>query len=45
VEIGGRFVLAELELLEPSMFLKSDANAADRLAEAISRAVGRDVST
>jgi glutathione synthase/RimK-type ligase-like ATP-grasp enzyme len=31
----GRFVLTELELLEPSLFLRCDPRAADRFAEAI----------
>jgi glutathione synthase/RimK-type ligase-like ATP-grasp enzyme len=35
VEIGGRFVLVELEMLEPSMFLAADPGAADRFAAAI----------
>jgi glutathione synthase/RimK-type ligase-like ATP-grasp enzyme len=37
VEIGGKFVLVELEMLEPSLFLGSDAGAADRFATAIER--------
>jgi hypothetical protein len=45
VEIEGRFVLVELELLEPSLFLKSDASAADRFAEAIDRALSGDAKT
>jgi glutathione synthase/RimK-type ligase-like ATP-grasp enzyme len=44
VEIGGRFVLVELEMLEPSMFLTSDADAADRFAKGVSRALGGDSS-
>lgn len=36
---GGRFVLTELELLEPSLFLRCDPRAADRFAEAILRRV------
>jgi glutathione synthase/RimK-type ligase-like ATP-grasp enzyme len=39
VEIDGRFVLVELELLEPSLFLGADPNAAERFAEAICRAL------
>jgi glutathione synthase/RimK-type ligase-like ATP-grasp enzyme len=38
---GGRFVLTELELLEPSLFLRSDPQAAERLAAAILRRVRR----
>lgn len=44
VEIDQRFVLVELELLEPSLFLQTDANAADRFAEAIRRALSGDSS-
>src|SRR5918999_5858662 len=40
VEIGGKFVLVELELLEPSMFLNSHPRAADNFAAAIGQAVG-----
>jgi glutathione synthase/RimK-type ligase-like ATP-grasp enzyme len=40
VEIDGRFVLMELELLEPSLFLASDPRAPERFAAAIARAVG-----
>jgi glutathione synthase/RimK-type ligase-like ATP-grasp enzyme len=40
VEIGGKFVLVELELLEPSMFLASDISAAARFAGGIRRALG-----
>ncbi|MDQ3997870.1 MAG: hypothetical protein M3303_12740, partial [Gemmatimonadota bacterium] len=40
VEIGGRFVLVELELLEPSLFLAADAGAAERFAGAIERVLG-----
>jgi hypothetical protein len=39
VEIDGQFVLVELELLEPSMFLRNDADAANRFAEAIASAL------
>lgn len=39
VEIGGSFVLVELEMLEPSMFLATDPRAPVRLADAIVRAV------
>jgi glutathione synthase/RimK-type ligase-like ATP-grasp enzyme len=35
VEIGGKFVLVELEMLEPSMFLAAKADAPDRFADAI----------
>jgi glutathione synthase/RimK-type ligase-like ATP-grasp enzyme len=35
VEIDGRFVLVELELLEPSMFLAAHSRAADTFAAAI----------
>jgi glutathione synthase/RimK-type ligase-like ATP-grasp enzyme len=35
VEIGGKFVLVELELLEPSMFLATDPRAPERFAAAI----------
>jgi glutathione synthase/RimK-type ligase-like ATP-grasp enzyme len=45
VEIDGRFVLVELELLEPSMFLARDASAVDRLAEAIGDALGGGAAT
>ena len=34
-EVGGRFVLLELELLEPSLFLAAEPKAAERFAEAI----------
>jgi glutathione synthase/RimK-type ligase-like ATP-grasp enzyme len=37
VEIDGRFVLVELELLEPSLFLAADSEAAERFAEGICR--------
>jgi glutathione synthase/RimK-type ligase-like ATP-grasp enzyme len=37
VEIGGRFVLVELELLEPSMFLGADRDAPARFADAVRR--------
>ena len=40
VEIDGRFVLGELELLEPSLFLGAHGQAAERLAEAICRMSG-----
>lgn len=39
VELDGRFTLVELEMLEPSLFLESDAEAPARFARAI-RAVG-----
>ncbi|MBZ5573206.1 MAG: hypothetical protein LAO09_15155 [Acidobacteriia bacterium] len=39
VECDGRFLLMELELLEPALFLKSSAGAADRFAEAIEGAL------
>lgn len=37
VEISGRFLLVELEMLEPSMFLGADAGAPERFATAIAR--------
>jgi glutathione synthase/RimK-type ligase-like ATP-grasp enzyme len=40
VEIGGTFVLVELELLEPSMFLGAEPGVAERFADAIGRALG-----
>jgi glutathione synthase/RimK-type ligase-like ATP-grasp enzyme len=40
VEIGGRFVLVELEMLEPSLLLAADARAADRFAAAIRQVLG-----
>jgi glutathione synthase/RimK-type ligase-like ATP-grasp enzyme len=39
VEIDRRFVLVELELLEPSLFLAADAGAAERFAAAICQAI------
>jgi glutathione synthase/RimK-type ligase-like ATP-grasp enzyme len=39
VESGGRFLLMELELIEPMLFLKSEAGAAERFAEAIAKVV------
>jgi glutathione synthase/RimK-type ligase-like ATP-grasp enzyme len=39
VEIDGRFVLVELELLEPSLFLGADTRAPERFAAAIDRVV------
>src|SRR5690606_5775203 len=36
----GRLVLTELELIEPSLFFRHDATAADRLAEALVRRLG-----
>lgn len=44
VEIERQFVLVELELLEPSMFLKSDADAAATFADAIARALNGELS-
>jgi glutathione synthase/RimK-type ligase-like ATP-grasp enzyme len=41
VEINGRFVLVELEMLEPSLFLGADDEAAERFAAAIARRIGR----
>jgi glutathione synthase/RimK-type ligase-like ATP-grasp enzyme len=41
VEIDGKFVLVELELLEPSMFLAAEPGAAGRFAEAIHSALSR----
>jgi glutathione synthase/RimK-type ligase-like ATP-grasp enzyme len=38
VEIAGRFVLVELEMLEPSMFLGAERSAPQRFAEAIVQA-------
>jgi hypothetical protein len=35
VDIGGQFVLVELEMLEPSMFLATDASAPARFADAL----------
>lgn len=40
-EIDGRFVLMELELLEPSLFLASAPGAPERFAEAIARVLSR----
>jgi glutathione synthase/RimK-type ligase-like ATP-grasp enzyme len=40
VEIGGKFVLVELEMLEPSMFLAADSRAADAFAAAIQQVAG-----
>jgi glutathione synthase/RimK-type ligase-like ATP-grasp enzyme len=40
VEIGGSFVLVELEMLEPSLFLATDPRAPARFADAIVRSVG-----
>jgi glutathione synthase/RimK-type ligase-like ATP-grasp enzyme len=37
--VDGQFLLMELEMLEPLLFLLQDARAADRLADAIERAV------
>jgi len=37
VEVGGRFVLLELELLEPSLFLGADTSAPERFAQAVCR--------
>ena len=39
-EIDGRFVLVELEMLEPSLFLGADPLAPDRFAAAIRRTLG-----
>jgi glutathione synthase/RimK-type ligase-like ATP-grasp enzyme len=39
VESGGRFLLMELELIEPMLFLKSEAGAAELFADAIAKAV------
>ncbi|MFN2564411.1 MAG: RimK family alpha-L-glutamate ligase [Gemmatimonadaceae bacterium] len=39
-EIDGRFVLVELELLEPSLFLAADPGAAGRFAEALEQVLG-----
>ena len=39
VESGGRFLLMELELIEPMLFLKSEAGAAERFADAITKAI------
>jgi len=35
VEVGGKLLLMELELIEPVLFLANDANAASRFADAI----------
>ena len=40
VEVGGSFVLVELEMLEPSMFLSTHPDAPVRFADAIVRSVG-----
>lgn len=40
VEIDGRFALMELELLEPSLWLATDAGAPDRFADAVLAAIG-----
>ncbi len=37
---GGRFLLMELELIEPSLYLRMDAGAAERFAGAFDRHVG-----
>ena len=37
---GGRFVLNELELVEPSLFFRHDSQAADRLADALLARLG-----
>jgi glutathione synthase/RimK-type ligase-like ATP-grasp enzyme len=39
--VDGRFVLVELELLEPSLFLAADGGAPERFAAAIAGALGR----
>jgi glutathione synthase/RimK-type ligase-like ATP-grasp enzyme len=39
VEIGGKFVLVELEMLEPSMFLAAEPKAPERFAAAIAQAL------
>ncbi len=39
VEIGGKFVLVELEMLEPALFLGAQRQAAERFADAIAAAV------
>jgi glutathione synthase/RimK-type ligase-like ATP-grasp enzyme len=39
VEVDGRFVLGELELLEPSLFLGTDSGAPERFAAAIQGAL------
>jgi glutathione synthase/RimK-type ligase-like ATP-grasp enzyme len=39
VEIGRKFVLVELEMLEPSLFLASAPGAAERFADAIAQVV------
>lgn len=41
IERGGRLVLMELELVEPTLFLRHDRGAADRLADAIVLAAQR----
>jgi hypothetical protein len=41
VVVGGEFVLTELELVEPSLFLGLDDAAPDRLAAWLGRAVRR----
>lgn len=42
VEIGGKFVLVELEMLEPSLFLGADRDAPERFAAAIDHALASD---
>jgi len=39
IELGGRLVLMELELIEPFLFLESDPHAVERFARAIVRAL------
>ena len=40
-EVGGQFVLMELELIEPDLFLRTSAEAPDRFADAILARVKR----
>ncbi len=40
--MDGTFRLMELELLEPGLFLATDAGAADRFADAVIRAMGQE---
>ena len=35
IELSGRFTLMELELIEPSLYLRIDAGAPERFADAI----------
>ena len=37
IQVNGRLLLAELELIEPSLFFKNDPHSALRFARAVSR--------